>query len=56
VIVGTGHEEFKKMDLAHIASLMNARPAMVDGRNVFEPRDAKKQGFAFRGVGRTTFD
>jgi nucleotide sugar dehydrogenase len=56
VIIGTGHEEFKKLDLSHISSLMNARPAMVDGRNVFEPRDAKTQGFAFRGVGRTTFD
>lgn len=52
IIIGTAHEEFKRLDLASLARLTRKMPAIVDGRNVFEPRDAKRAGFAYRGVGR----
>lgn len=52
IVVGTAHEEFKKLDLAALARLTNAKAALVDGRNVFDPQRARKAGFAFRGVGR----
>jgi nucleotide sugar dehydrogenase len=52
VIIGTAHAEFKKIDLSALAKITADRAAIVDGRGVFEPADAKKAGFAFRGVGR----
>ena len=52
MIIGTAHAEFKKIDLSSLAKITADRAAIVDGRGVFEPADAKKAGFAFRGVGR----
>jgi nucleotide sugar dehydrogenase len=52
LVIGTAHEEFKKLDLVSLSKLANSRAAIVDGRNVIDPREAKRAGFAFRGVGR----
>ncbi len=54
VIFGTAHKEFKNLDLASLAKLMKAKPAMVDGRNVVRAEQARDAGFAFRGVGRVS--
>jgi nucleotide sugar dehydrogenase len=54
IVVGTAHDEFKKLSLASMAKLANKRAAMVDGRSVFDPAEAKRAGFAFRGVGRVS--
>jgi len=53
LVIGTAHEEFKKLNLASLSRLAHSRAAIVDGRNVIDPSEAKKAGFAFRGVGRT---
>ena len=52
VIVGTAHAEFKKINLASLSRMTARKAAIVDGRGVVVPADAKKAGFAFRGVGR----
>jgi nucleotide sugar dehydrogenase len=52
IVIGTAHEEFKKLDLRSLSRLTNNRAAIVDGRNVIDPQEARKAGFAFRGVGR----
>jgi hypothetical protein len=54
IVVGTGHEEFKNLSLASMSELANSRAAIVDGRSIFDPAEAKRVGFAFRGVGRVT--
>ena len=52
LIIGTAHEEFKALNLSALSRLANSKAAIVDGRNVVDPGEAKAAGFAFRGVGR----
>ncbi len=52
VIIGTAHSEFKKIDLASLARMTARKVAIVDGRGVISPAEAKRAGFAYRGVGR----
>ncbi len=54
IIIGTAHDEFRKMDLSALAAMTAKGAALVDGRGVVEPAEAKRAGFAFRGVGRAT--
>jgi nucleotide sugar dehydrogenase len=54
ILVGTAHEEFKSLSLASLSKLASSRAAIVDGRSIFDPAEAKRMGFAFRGVGRVT--
>jgi len=53
IVIGTAHDEFKALDLKRLSRLANHRAALVDARNVVNPTDVVKAGFAFRGVGRT---
>jgi UDPglucose 6-dehydrogenase len=51
-VILTEWNEFRALDLARIAKKM-AVPVMVDLRNIYSARDAKKAGFtAYVGVGR----
>jgi nucleotide sugar dehydrogenase len=52
IVVGTAHDEFKRLSLDQLSKLANTKAALVDGRSVFEPAEARRVGFAFRGVGR----
>ena len=52
IVIGTAHKEFKDLDLAHLATVVNGSAALVDSRNVVEPMLATEAGFAYRGVGR----
>ncbi len=52
VVIGTAHKEFETLDLGRLAKLMSKKAAFVDARNVANPKEAAKQGFAYRGVGR----
>ncbi|MDA4123993.1 MAG: nucleotide sugar dehydrogenase [Thaumarchaeota archaeon] len=52
VVIGTAHSEFKGLDLGVLASLANVRAALVDARNLVSPKQAVRNGFAYRGVGR----
>ncbi|MDP2808032.1 MAG: UDP-glucose/GDP-mannose dehydrogenase family protein [bacterium] len=47
----TEWDEFKKLDLAKIKSLLKV-PAIVDGRNIFDPQKMKELGFTYKGIGR----
>lgn len=51
LITVTAHKVFQRLSLQRIKVLMNKRPVIVDGRRIFEPLDAKKQGFTYYGIG-----
>ncbi|MFW6172742.1 MAG: UDP-glucose dehydrogenase family protein [Elusimicrobiota bacterium] len=52
LVILTGWREFKDMDLQRIKSELLDPPCIVDGRNIFEPKEMKKKGFNYLGVGR----
>lgn len=51
LLILTEWNEFAKADLNKIKELMKL-PIIVDGRNIFEPEEMKKQGFEYYCVGR----
>lgn len=51
LLILTEWEEFTKADLKRIKELMEL-PIIVDGRNVFEPKDVRSLGFEYYPVGR----
>jgi nucleotide sugar dehydrogenase len=52
LIIGTAHEEFKDLDLRKLWRITHNRAAVVDARNVVDPKKAREAGFVYRGVGR----
>jgi hypothetical protein len=48
--VVTGHDEYGEIDLGWLINTMNT-PIIVDGRNIFNQKEAVQKGFTFRGVG-----
>jgi UDP-N-acetyl-D-mannosaminuronate dehydrogenase len=55
IVIGTAHQEFKDLDLKAIAKMVSGPAALVDSRNVVEPRAAAEAGFSYRGVGRPSW-
>ncbi|MBI5613862.1 UDP-glucose/GDP-mannose dehydrogenase family protein [Candidatus Gottesmanbacteria bacterium] len=51
VCVVTEWNEFRQLDLVKLAKGMKEM-VLFDGRNIYDPSDAKKLGFAYYGVGR----
>ena len=51
LILVTEWPEFKTVDLTKIKKSMK-QPNMVDGRNVFDPKEMKKYGFNYISIGR----
>lgn len=51
LVVLTEWEEFIKADLARVKKLMRV-PILIDGRNVYDPEEAARLGFTYKGVGR----
>lgn len=51
LLVLTDWNEFKEADLGKIKKLMK-EANIIDGRNIYDPREAKKLGFSYIGVGR----
>jgi UDPglucose 6-dehydrogenase len=51
LVLVTEWDEFRKLDLTQLARAM-AQPIMVDGRNLFEPGDAREAGFDYTCIGR----
>lgn len=51
IVLMTAHDEYKKLKLGSVKKLMKAKPALIDGRNVWDKEKAKKAGFLYRGVG-----
>ncbi|QQG41015.1 MAG: UDP-glucose/GDP-mannose dehydrogenase family protein [Candidatus Levyibacteriota bacterium] len=52
LIIMTEWNEFRQLDLGKIKSLMK-QPILIDGRNIYEPQQAKELGFVYQGVGRS---
>ncbi len=51
LVILTEWNEFKEADLNKIKKLMK-NPAIVDGRNIYDPKFVKKLGFKYIGIGR----
>ena len=51
IVLMTGHEEYKKLEYKEMVKLMNNNPLIIDGRNIFDKEDARKNGFVYKGVG-----
>jgi len=47
----TEWHEFRELDLRRVRDLMEV-PVLVDGRNVYDPADARKAGFEYHSMGR----
>ena len=52
VCMVTDHDDFINIDLAELKRCCADPCAIIDGRHVIEPREARSHGFVFRGVGR----
>lgn len=51
ILIATEWPEFRAPDFAKLASLMN-RKVIFDGRNLYELRDLKENGFTYISIGR----
>ncbi len=51
LLIITEWDEFRNMDLHRIKSIMKT-PLIIDGRNMFHPKDMKALGFKYYSVGR----
>ena len=51
LVVVTEWSEFREPDFPRIKSLMR-RPAIFDGRNVYNPQSVREAGFHYQGIGR----
>lgn len=52
LVILTDWEEFKKMDLQKIKQLLRL-PKIIDGRNLFDPREMRGLGFEYTCIGRS---
>ncbi len=50
-MVATEWNEFREPDFARMKSLMR-RPAVFDGRNIYNPQHLREMGFHYEGIGR----
>ena len=44
-------KEFKKIAIKQIKKLLK-NPLIIDGRNIYNPEDLKKEGFSYISIGR----
>jgi len=51
LIVVTEWDEFRNLDMKAIKALLK-KPIIIDGRNIYDPKEMKKLGFKYKGVGR----
>ncbi|TFG05943.1 nucleotide sugar dehydrogenase [Candidatus Thorarchaeota archaeon] len=51
LVLVTKHSEYAKLDLGKLKNIMNT-PVLVDGRNVFDTEEVKKNGFEYRCIGK----
>jgi len=50
LVLVTRHKEYANIQLDWLKNVL-ATPAIVDGRNVFNPKECREAGFSYRGVG-----
>lgn len=53
LVILTDHTAFKNLNLQKIKTLMNDKPAIIDGRRIINPQEAGNLGFIYCGVGST---
>jgi len=51
LLVLTEWNEFKEMDKGKIKSLLKS-PIIIDGRNLYDPKEMEEQGFIYISIGR----
>jgi len=51
LVIATEWDEFRYLDKQKIKDLL-AEPNIIDGRNIYDPKEMKKLGFNYIGVGR----
>ena len=51
ILIATEWPEFRAPDFAKLATLMKSK-VIFDGRNLYELRDMKDQGFTYISIGR----
>ena len=51
LIIMTEWNEFRQLNLLKIKNSM-AKPVLLDGRNIYDPRKLREMGFTYTGVGR----
>jgi len=51
LVLATEWPEYRHLDLARLAGMMRT-PVLVDGRNLFDPEQARRAGWTYLGVGR----
>ena len=52
LVIITEWNEFKELDLKKLKSLMRT-PLIIDGRNIYNSEDTKKEGFTYISIGRS---
>jgi len=51
LIVATEWNEFRNLDMRAVKILLN-KPIIIDGRNIYDPKEMKELGFMYMGIGR----
>lgn len=51
LVIVTEWNEFRQIDLERIKKIMK-NPCILDGRNIYDPKEMTKLGFTYQGVGR----
>ena len=51
LVLATEWPEYRKLDLRQLVQVMRT-PVLLDGRNLFDPKEAKNAGFIYLGWGR----
>ncbi len=51
LVIATEWEQFRALDLERLRDLMNC-PVVVDLRNIYQPDEMQRYGFAYTGIGR----
>jgi nucleotide sugar dehydrogenase len=52
IVILTGQEQFKRLNLKKLHAMMRAPAAIVDLAGILEPRKVEEESFAYRGLGR----
>jgi UDPglucose 6-dehydrogenase len=50
-VIVTEWEQFRALDFDRLKTVM-AQPVLVDLRNVYQPDEMARRGFAYEGIGR----
>jgi len=51
LIVATEWNEFRNLDMRAVKILLK-KPIIIDGRNIYDPKEMKEMGFTYMGIGR----